>query len=107
MGNNQEYNGWTNYETWLAALWIDNDGYGEELREQAEKLLSGNDGAKDYARNELLATIKSYIEEFTPEMPNSMYADLLSAALSEINYYEIAEHYVEDAAAEAFAKGKK
>lgn len=23
--NNQEYNGWTNYETWNVALWIGND----------------------------------------------------------------------------------
>ena len=25
MANNQEYNGWANYETWLMALNIDND----------------------------------------------------------------------------------
>ena len=22
---NQKYNGWNNYETWVTALWIDND----------------------------------------------------------------------------------
>ena len=36
---NKKYNGWNNYETWLTALWIDNDcgsyQYRCELVEQA------------------------------------------------------------------------
>jgi hypothetical protein len=41
MTQNNNYNGWTNYETWVTALWIDNDqnsyNYRNELAEQARK----------------------------------------------------------------------
>ena len=96
MNEDKKYNGWANYETWNAALWIDNDGYGEELRERAEEILSDNDGDKEEAHDELHGMIESYIEEFAPEV-KGMYADLLNSALREIDYHEIADHYVKDA----------
>jgi hypothetical protein len=39
--------------------------------------------------------LKEDFEENSPEL-TGCYADLLSAALSEINWYEIAEHYISD-----------
>tara|TARA_R110000803_G_scaffold209198_1_gene278532 strand:- start:550 stop:909 length:360 start_codon:yes stop_codon:yes gene_type:complete len=41
--NNQDntYNGWTNFETWQAALWLDNDGLIEILREEDNITLNG------------------------------------------------------------------
>lgn len=38
--NHNEYNGWTNYETWAVNLWIDNDGGTERWTERASEILA-------------------------------------------------------------------
>ena len=88
------YNGWANYETWCAALWLDNDlnGY---WAGQAEEIMQQEDNDKDNATYELSRVMESYYEEFTPDV-EGLYADLLGASLSRINWYEIAEHYIAD-----------
>lgn len=81
------YNGWTNYETWNVALWIDNDrGLADEVTSMARRQ------TKTY---ELGQEIKGFIEELCPDLGASMFADLLNASLREVNWYEIAEHYID------------
>lgn len=47
---NTEYNGWTNYQTWVVNLWLTNDSGGDErLREMARDCLTHLDGAMDDA----------------------------------------------------------
>ena len=76
----QTYNGWTNYETWLVNLWMTGDeGYygrlqeivwsGDSLDDQAEAL-------EDFLRSE-------------HDGHSSVWADLVNASLSEVNWYEI------------------
>jgi hypothetical protein len=105
------YNGWTNYETWLVNLWIDNDGYGEYLNERAQECLQeAFDNADletttdDEIRNDATYALSKAIEEYHDElqeecgMPsNGVFADLLGAALRSVNWHEIAEHMVADA----------
>lgn len=90
----KEYNGWTNYETWLMALWIGNDqGFDQIVQEMAE----------DYRHDEIYNfadSLKSFVEDL-PEVSevvekSGFVSDLLGAALSEIDWYEIAEHYHAD-----------
>ena len=86
------YNGYTNYETWCIALWINNDaGYQSYIREML-------DGLEPYAAMEAL---KEHIEENNPlnDLP-SMYSDLLGSAISEANFYEIAQSILDDIAEE-------
>lgn len=91
------YSGWTNYETWAAALWIDNDqGTYEMIGEWADEALAGEGSGRD-PENVLADQIKDMIEEGAPELEASMYSDMLNSALSEINYYEIAEGKIEEA----------
>jgi hypothetical protein len=51
----------------------------------------------DSAKNDLADKLKEYVEENNPLAgDSSMYADLLGAALSEVDWYEMAEHYLAD-----------
>jgi hypothetical protein len=86
--NEKEYNGYTNYETWLVNLWIDND---EGLSEMITDITRSN-------RSELhniADSIKELIEEGIPEV-TGLYADLMNAAISEVNWHEIAENHLEE-----------
>jgi len=86
---NTTYNGWTNYETWAVKLWMDNDrGSYEYWQERAR---ANTDGEYNLSQE-----LKSEHEDAMPEVPG-VFADLLSAALSEVNWYEIAESLLEDA----------
>jgi hypothetical protein len=44
---NKTFNGWTNFETWQAALWLDNDGFIEILREEDNITIDGVENMLD------------------------------------------------------------
>ena len=91
MSENHSYNGWKNYETWNVALWIDNDqGSYNEARDITRSL-----GDKD-APHKLADGLKDWIGEMAPDLGASLFSDLLGAALSEVDWFEIAKHYIED-----------
>jgi hypothetical protein len=83
-----DYNGWKNNETWAVNLWLTND----EASESEVRRLTAD--ADDLAG--LSASLKDYVEEGAPDLGPCLYSDLLGAALSEVDWYEIAEHYWED-----------
>jgi hypothetical protein len=100
------YNGWTNYETWVVSLWLDNDqGSYEYWREQARekrreapecRQVRDEIWSKAQAEKFTLADqLKDEIEEASPLVEASLYSDLLSAALSEVNWQEIAGSMLE------------
>lgn len=96
-----QYNGWTNYETWLINLWADNDaGSYEFWREQAQETYNEASADDTFSRDEraaldLAEKLKEWHNEATPEV-TGLWADMINAALSEVNWYEIAEHYISD-----------
>lgn len=95
--SDKKYNGWTNYETWNVALWLGNDDYTDRhWRGEATDALDDKDGDKDDAKRALSEQMKDAITEDAPELKGT-YSDLLTAALGVVNWYEIAEHYVDDA----------
>lgn len=91
-----KYNGWNNHETWCANLWLDNSGYQEMISEEAGSILAINDNDRDSATYDLSQYIDSLISDMCPDLGSSMFSDLLNSAVSEIDTYEIAEHYISD-----------
>jgi len=88
-----DYNGWSNYETWCVKLWIDNDEYlcnhwqPEVVRD-----------AKDVYG--LADTIEAFVTDpengLIPDLGATLGADLLNAALSKVDWREIAENMLAD-----------
>jgi hypothetical protein len=98
MSTTSTYNGWTNYETWLVFTWLTNDcssaSYWEsqatEVWEatEAEEYLSKSEAA----RRELGFLLRDETDEGNPLADGaSLYSDLLSAALSEVDWDDIAD----------------
>lgn len=96
--NRNEYNGWTNYETWLVNMWIDNDeGSSDMWRERAQECWNDTDEDDDIdtrkrdAKYALSAMLKSDYESGAEDTNcTGFWLDLINASLSEVNWDEIA-----------------
>jgi len=96
VSDDKRYNGWSNYETWNVKLWMDNDeGSYHYWQEETESILT-REQDKDAATGRLADVLKTEHQDNAPELQGT-YADLLGAALSEVDWYEIAESLVSDA----------
>lgn len=108
------YNGWTNYETWVVNLWMDNEeGTHDYWREVAQEIHNDleeptNSMTKmDEAVYLLADRLKQDHEDKkdslleNADLTASIWADLLGAALAETNWREIAEHLLENVEVEA------
>ena len=98
--NIEEYNGYPNYETWAISLWMDNDRY-EYAREMAKEEWEAAEGTPasriDVAKTNFANNLKWKYEDEAPLAEDAnAYTDLLNAALSEVNWYSIAENIMEE-----------
>jgi hypothetical protein len=97
MSEQNGYQGYANYETWACALWIDNEeSLYNERREMAQHAWDTNDtedglvAQSDEARRDLATALKDWVEEMAPDLGASMFSDLLTSALQEIDWEELA-----------------
>jgi hypothetical protein len=98
----KEYNGWTNYETWAVALWMNNEEGSQRFwSDCAAEVVDAADANGTDAACDLADMLKSQHEEAMPDLGATVWADLLGAAMSEVNWYEIAEHLIADLPKEA------
>ena len=92
--NTQKYNGYSNYETWLINLHFDNFDF--------EEVMDIFDDCQD--KDDMLIRIADYIEQYVEDVVESMVEeplncliqDLIRSALDEVDYRDIAEHYIDD-----------
>ncbi len=106
-----DYNGWTNYESWCVKLWMDNEEpsqryWGRQAKaamEAADGTLSANarlTGVEPFTTKEKAAfalskQLQAEHEAALPEL-DGFAADLLGAAMSEVNWHEIANSLLDE-----------
>ena len=109
-----EYNGWKNYPTWVWHLWATNDEFSynslltsaEDAIKMAKNHPNVKDGLWEQDRAEvyiLADLLKDETEDRSGrgfERPYDadpdVFSDLMGWAVGEIDFYEIAEHVLED-----------
>jgi hypothetical protein len=100
MMTDTTYNGWTNYETWLANLWLDNDGYAVEEISNVCLGMMGSWEDKSDVDWRLGDHIKDIMQEWVnlnqEHGQNGFVTDLISAAFQQINFREIAGHFYDE-----------
>lgn len=94
----KKHNGWTNYETWLVALWLDNEQYYQERCN--EMALEERDAYNLGKQIEEMLDADHPFHGDNASKENQMYAasfwsDLINSAMRDVNYFEIAEHYID------------
>lgn len=105
--NEAKYNGWSNYETWTVSLWLDNEepsyrfwrnetARQRRAAEECDRTHEGRLAGAEAARWSLAEQLKRAITDAAPLREPTLYSDLLSAALAEVNWLEIADHWMSD-----------
>ena len=82
--DDKKYNGWTNYATWRVNLEIF-DGM------NAREFFSNYSDAYQLSKE-----LKEYAENIIDDSSEGLAVDYALAFMSSVNWYEIAEHMVED-----------
>lgn len=102
MTDDKTYNGWSNYESWCVALWLDNEESTQRYWHEATQAAYDNASADNvFTREEraswdLAKRLQEEMEEAAPDLGASMWSDLLNAALSEVDWVEIAESWLSE-----------
>ena len=99
----ERYNGWANRATWLTTLWMDEYRFSAYFEARAKELLQEYDERE--ARYNLATEIESLIEN---EIVNPImrqieccyfyhyFDDMSGTTFHQIDYLEIAEHYMDN-----------
>ena len=93
--NDTKYNGWTNYETWNANLWIDNDWRISEHIAMITADYFGSYEDLDTITNLLKERINDMFLDMMPDVEAGFFSDVMSASFRKVNFWEIARYYVE------------
>jgi hypothetical protein len=98
---NNTYEGWANYETWVVNLSIVNDrASNAHWQDRACKILGDQPRVEDAhsaAAVQLAEEIRDAIEELCEIQNTGVAADLMNAALSKVDWFEIAQLFIDRA----------
>jgi len=100
----EKYNGWTNYATWRVNLEL-LDGYETSIESNIEEFTEfvENGEISNENRMDLVYKLSKELESVVEEIMNSYDTDSIvrsyaDAFVSDVNWYEIAEHKFDDLA---------
>lgn len=91
----EQYNGWTNRETWATALYLNND---QSLYETVQNWASNN---WEDDKNEAVNTVAESIEDFVTELLETDWDGVKSmrydiGSLWRVNWREIAQSFISE-----------
>lgn len=86
LKTNTTYNGWSNRETWVVNLWLNNEPYSYDMLQHIVKAF---DTISEQAE-ELENSVRNDDNALSGEA--SMWSDLLSTSLGRVNWYEIIQN---------------
>lgn len=95
----ETYNGWTNYETWGAALILNNEpALQDQARDVVHRVCDDVRGGEMYPYVRLQEGFEDLIRDLcgSNESLPPMASQLLYGALSRVNYRELAETFADD-----------
>ena len=100
------YNGWTNYETWLTNLHFEDfTPHFVDLTEDGVFDEMSDDEITDYVEEYLETYVSDYIGE-TVRTEDRFIFDVIQSFFSEIDWRDIAQHYVADIIADVAIRNK-
>ena len=100
------YNGWTNYETWLTNLYFDDftDAF-SEMTEDGQFDDLEDDDILDQVTEYIETFIDDYISQIVSSTDNFV-TDIISSFIQEVDWKDIADHYVADIVADVAIRNK-
>lgn len=106
--DSRRYNGWTNYETWLCNLWFENFDFTDmmDMFDNCEDNCDVLDIIENYIKEHVEESVEyslvaawgvttSRCGDISPSDQHGFIHDMLNAAISGIDWRDIAEHYVD------------
>ena len=104
------YNGWTNYETWAVGMYLDGNYTGSGTYEHVCELVRSQLSFQHLeADGRERARVAEYLQAFVTDATdpcgygnddaaelNPLVSDLLGAALASVNWYELADAWIEN-----------
>jgi len=84
----EEYQGWTNRETWTVSLWLSND----EAYQNNARVIANASAVRPYIE----AMMESLVEEIMGEQSGFM-ADAMNAFLCRVNWSEVVASFKDEA----------
>lgn len=94
MNQEKKFHGYSNRETWLVAIWIDNDvDSNSHWRTRTVELVKTGDRDR---KLDLARELEDWSKERQPEISGSVFSDLLTTALSRVDWLEVAQRLWDD-----------
>lgn len=83
MSESTGYNGYSNYETWLVSMWLNNDRLTYNALEEIK--------AKDVSVHSKAEELEELVRELYEFEPVGLVADFVNAAFARVDWAEIVE----------------